>query len=131
MKVLISDNLHKAGVDILAQHPNIDVDFRPGLSAEELKEAVNRFDPPDLDTLRQGLCILKNDDLRPVLANLNVPVAAILGGKDTLIPIEIAPKMRQLSPKLELTVIDKAGHVPFLTHEKELVSIISRFLEKQ
>jgi D-3-phosphoglycerate dehydrogenase len=44
MKVLISDNLHKAGVDILSQHPNIDVDFRPGLSAEELKEAVKDAD---------------------------------------------------------------------------------------
>jgi D-3-phosphoglycerate dehydrogenase len=44
MKVLISDNLHKAGVDILAQHPNIDVDFRPGLSAEELKEAIKDAD---------------------------------------------------------------------------------------
>ena len=40
MKVLISDNLHKAGVDILKQHPNIEVDFRPGLSPEELKSAI-------------------------------------------------------------------------------------------
>jgi len=44
MKVLISDNLHKAGVDILAQHPNIEVDFRPGLSPEELKEAIKDVD---------------------------------------------------------------------------------------
>jgi D-3-phosphoglycerate dehydrogenase len=44
MKVLISDNLHKAGVDILAQHPNIEVDFRPGLSPDELKEAIKDAD---------------------------------------------------------------------------------------
>jgi D-3-phosphoglycerate dehydrogenase len=44
MKVLISDNLHKAGVDILAQHPNIEVDFRPGLSPEELSEAIKDAD---------------------------------------------------------------------------------------
>ena len=44
MKVLISDNLHKAGVDILSQHPNIEVDFRPGLSPEELKEAIKDAD---------------------------------------------------------------------------------------
>lgn len=44
MKVLISDNLHKAGVAILEQHPNIEVDFRPGLSPEELKEAIKDAD---------------------------------------------------------------------------------------
>jgi D-3-phosphoglycerate dehydrogenase len=44
MKVLISDNLHKAGVAILDQHPNIEVDFRPGLSPEELKEAIRDAD---------------------------------------------------------------------------------------
>ncbi|MFW6126604.1 MAG: phosphoglycerate dehydrogenase [Thermodesulfobacteriota bacterium] len=44
MKVLISDNLHQAGVDILQQHPNIDVDFRPGLKPQELKEAIKEAD---------------------------------------------------------------------------------------
>jgi D-3-phosphoglycerate dehydrogenase / 2-oxoglutarate reductase len=44
MKILISDNLHKAGVDILDQHPNIEVDFRPGLSPEELKKAIQDVD---------------------------------------------------------------------------------------
>lgn len=44
MKVLISDNLHQAGVDILQQHPNIDVDFRPGLSPEELQKAIQEAD---------------------------------------------------------------------------------------
>ena len=31
MKVLISDNLHQAGVDILKSQPNIDVVARPGM----------------------------------------------------------------------------------------------------
>ena len=44
MKVLISDNLHKAGVDILSQHPNIEVDFRPGLKPDELMEAIKDAD---------------------------------------------------------------------------------------
>ena len=43
MKVLISDNLHKAGVDILAQHPNFEVDFRPGLSPGELQKAIQEI----------------------------------------------------------------------------------------
>ena len=32
MKVIISDNLHKAGIAIFEQHPNIEVEARAGLS---------------------------------------------------------------------------------------------------
>jgi D-3-phosphoglycerate dehydrogenase len=44
MKVLISDNLHQAGITLLEQHPNIEVDLRPGLKPQELLEAVKDAD---------------------------------------------------------------------------------------
>jgi len=44
MKVLISDNLHKDGIAVFENHPNIEVDVRPGLSPEELKEAIKDAD---------------------------------------------------------------------------------------
>lgn len=98
---------------------------------KKLKTAVLACDPPDPETLRQGLRILNEADLRPALTRLKVPVAAILGGKDTLVPAAVGCKMRQLLPQLELTVLEKAGHVPFLSHQAELESIITRFLEQK
>ncbi|OGP70946.1 MAG: phosphoglycerate dehydrogenase [Deltaproteobacteria bacterium RBG_13_58_19] len=44
MKVLISDNLHKAGIAVFEQHPNIEVEARPGMSPEDLKEAIKDAD---------------------------------------------------------------------------------------
>jgi len=44
MKVLISDNLHEAGVAVLEAQPNIEVINRPGLKAEELKEVIKDVD---------------------------------------------------------------------------------------
>jgi D-3-phosphoglycerate dehydrogenase len=44
MKVLISDNLHQAGVAILEQHPNIEVEVHSGLSPDELKQAIKDAD---------------------------------------------------------------------------------------
>jgi D-3-phosphoglycerate dehydrogenase len=44
MKVLISDNLHKDGIAIFEQHPNIDVVARPGMSPEELREQIKDAD---------------------------------------------------------------------------------------
>ena len=44
MKVLISDNLHQAGIDILTSHPNIDVVVRPGMKPEELLAEIKDAD---------------------------------------------------------------------------------------
>ena len=44
MKVLISDNLHQAGIDILASHPNLDVVARPGMNPEDLLKEIKDAD---------------------------------------------------------------------------------------
>jgi len=98
---------------------------------KKLKAAVFECDAPDKNTLQGGLDILKQADLRPVLSGLDLPVSAILGGLDTLVPVAVGQKMQQLLPNLELNVIDRAGHVPFLSHSRETLAIISRFMDKQ
>jgi D-3-phosphoglycerate dehydrogenase len=40
MKILISDGIAQRGVDLLREVSEFEVDFRPGLSPEELKEAI-------------------------------------------------------------------------------------------
>jgi len=96
-----------------------------------LKTAVFECDAPDTKTLQGGLDILKQADLRPVLSGLSIPVSVILGGLDTLVPVAVGRKMLQLLPSLELNIIDRAGHVPFLSHSVETLAIISRFMDKQ
>ena len=44
MKILISDNLAKVGVELLQQRGKFEVDFRPGLKPEELKAAIPAYD---------------------------------------------------------------------------------------
>jgi pimeloyl-[acyl-carrier protein] methyl ester esterase len=96
-----------------------------------LKTAVFECDAPDQNTLQGGLNILKLADLRPVLSGLNIPVSVILGGLDTLVPVAVGQKMQQLLPSLELNIIDRAGHVPFLSHSRETLGIISGFMDRQ
>lgn len=43
MKVLISDNLSPVGAEILKE-AGVEVDFKPGLSPEELKEIIGQYD---------------------------------------------------------------------------------------
>jgi len=95
---------------------------------KELKAAVFECPPPDGGTLQSGLAILKQADLRPALAETNKPVSLILGNRDTLVPVAAARQMQALCPDMELAIIDRAGHVPFLSHQQELLAIISRFM---
>lgn len=96
-----------------------------------LKASVFECEAPDTNTLQGGLDILKQADLRPVLSGLTIPVSVILGGLDTLVPVAVGQKMQQLLPGLELNIIDRAGHVPFLSHSRETVAIISRFMDQR
>ena len=44
MKVLVSDNLGEIGIRMLQEEDGIDVDVRPGLSPEELKEIIGGYE---------------------------------------------------------------------------------------
>lgn len=44
MKVLVSDNLHKAGIEVFEKENQIDVQVKTGLPPEELKEIIGQYD---------------------------------------------------------------------------------------
>ncbi|MFI3179224.1 MAG: hypothetical protein QX188_06685 [Methylococcaceae bacterium] len=93
--------------------------------------ALTQCKSPDKDTLLGGLEILKYEDLRSVLSDNKLPACLILGGQDTLIPINVQKNLLQLNSEINLNIIDKAGHVPFLSHEREVLTIISDFMGNQ
>jgi pimeloyl-[acyl-carrier protein] methyl ester esterase len=96
-----------------------------------LKSAVLECDAPDNKTLQGGLEILKYADLRPALAEASVPISVILGTLDTLVPFSAGQNMQKLAPGIRLNSIDRAGHVPFLSHQQAVLAIISRFMDEQ
>jgi pimeloyl-[acyl-carrier protein] methyl ester esterase len=97
---------------------------------QKLKTIVFESPAPDQKTLKEGLTILKQADLRDVFANLEIPVAVILGQLDTLIPVSVGEEMQDLLPRMDLTVIDRAGHVPFLSHQAAVAKAVCNFMDK-
>ena len=91
---------------------------------------VSECPAPDPQTLEAGLAILKQADLRAEFSDLKCPIAAILGQLDTLVPAAVAEKLRALSPNLAVTVIERAGHVPFLSHQEAVVKAVCAFMDK-
>lgn len=95
---------------------------------KELKTAVMECEPPDYDSLQGGLDILKNTDLRAALSELDILVSVILGDKDTLVPVAVFDNLINLGIQPE--IIKGAGHVPFLSHPQELLTLIHRFMDE-
>ena len=81
MKVLVSDNLGEIGIRMMQEEDGIDVDVRPGLSPEELKEIIGDY---------EGLVIRSatkvTDDLLEVARHLKVIGRAGVGLDNVDIP---------------------------------------------
>jgi pimeloyl-[acyl-carrier protein] methyl ester esterase len=95
-----------------------------------LREAIFECPAPSLETLRSGLDILEHADLTPAISALRCPLGVILGGRDTLVPVAVGAAIERLAPQAVVYRIDNAGHVPFLTHETEVLAKISEFMQQ-
>jgi pimeloyl-[acyl-carrier protein] methyl ester esterase len=95
----------------------------------ELKSALATAKFPDQKTLQGGLQILKTADLRPIMTNLSQPACAIFGTHDTLVSAKTGDAMQKLLPSLQLYLIDRAGHTPFLSHTQQVVGLIRQFMD--
>lgn len=96
----------------------------------DLKAAVKHSPAPDPTALAGGLAILQNADLRSELAGLAMPVMAILGHRDTLVPIAVADALVPLQPALQVRRLEKAAHAPFLSHPETVITLLTDFLNQ-
>lgn len=85
----------------------------------DLREKILQQPQPDESSLDAGLDILKKIDLRNQLKKIKQPVSWILGSHDGLIKAELAEKLD------DVTVVNKAGHAPFLSHTNIFVEYLT------
>ena len=76
--------------------------------------------------LRQGLKMLRDCDARQQLAELRCQVEIMLGDRDPLIPSAIAEAVKQIQPRASVTLLPNCGHLPFLSHQEETLSMLRR-----
>lgn len=95
----------------------------------KLKTALKSAKFPNQQTLQDGLKILKTADLRQVMASLQQPTCAILGAHDSLVSANAGAAMQRLLPDMQLHLIERAGHTPFLSHPAETIKLTLNFLK--
>lgn len=70
---------------------------------------------PDPACLADGLKLLQEVDLRAALGTLTLPVQVIHGAQDRIVPPEAAFYLHQHIVGSQLTMLEQAGHAPFLS----------------
>jgi len=82
----------------------------------DLRSLIGEAPTADATALLDDLDILKDNDLRTMLARIEVPVVIIHGERDGLVPFASAEYLAEGLPNARLVRIDGAGHAPFLSH---------------
>lgn len=87
-----------------------------------LRDKILHQPQPNEASLDAGLEILKQVDLRDQLEKIKQPVSWLLGGQDGLVKAQLSETLSGV------TVIDKAGHAPFLSHTDKFIQQLVKSL---
>lgn len=93
-----------------------------------LRDQVYARGEPPPQTLRDGLALLQQSDLRDGLATLAMPSLWLAGRRDRL--VSPASMRAAASHAVQATYVEIAhgGHAPFLTHAEEVADAIDAFV---
>lgn len=77
--------------------------------------------------MRQCLVRVVNEDLTPLISNINVPTLLVWGEKDDATPLSDGQLMEKLIPDAGLVVFENCGHYAYLEQGVRFCRIISSF----
>ena len=98
-------------------HPSTPNDVRAELAEMGARVGAKTY-------IRQNAAVAARKDLRPVLRNISVPTAVIVGDEDRLTPIELSQEIHDLTPGSALHVIPDCGHLPPIEKPAALAAIL-------
>ncbi|TXL01525.1 pimeloyl-[acyl-carrier protein] methyl ester esterase [Methylococcaceae bacterium HT1] len=129
---LFTNNLQKNPAPTLLRFMSIQVQEMDDKKAslKQIKQALQECAPSSPEVLMAGLGILQAVDQRKILSSLRIPVMMILGELDTLVPVSVGEQCQLLQARLEVHLIAGAGHIPFITDQKQLLALIHDFTRR-
>jgi len=97
----------------------------------DLQAQIFKHGHPLIETLRNGLTLLQQTNLRPKLATVKIPTLLIAGEHDRLVPPAAIEATQQAIPNATSFFIKNAGHAPCLSHPGIVADRIITFLNEQ
>ena len=93
-----------------------------------LRDAVLERGAPSPRVLAEGLRVLRDNDLRACVPDLQVPSVWIAGRRDRLVNPEAMRISAEQAPNARFVQVEHAGHAPFLTHAGAVADALQRML---
>lgn len=97
----------------------------------QIKKQVLSYPMPHPGSLKTGLALLADVDLRAQLSEIDVPWLQMFGRLDSLVPHAVIEEMAKLNPQAEIMCFEKASHAPFISHPEAFVEALSGWLTRQ
>lgn len=94
-----------------------------------LKSVLEQRPLPKQQSLLDGLMLLNEVDLRTELMMIRQPFLRIYGRLDSLVPQRVISLVDDLSKESQRYLFDKASHAPFISHSREFIEVVTRFIE--
>ncbi|MAR92011.1 MAG: pimeloyl-ACP methyl ester esterase BioH [Pseudomonadota bacterium] len=94
-----------------------------------LKELLYFHGLPARRALLGGQEILRSEDLRQELSQLQCPSLHVFGERDNLVPVGVSEAVQQLRPAAQTAVIRGVAHLPFLSAPGLFVAACRDFLQ--
>lgn len=94
-----------------------------------LREVLFSVPLPNLKTLEYSLEILKITDLRSIISKIKCPNLYLFGENDCLVNMKNAFQIKKMIPNGKFFIFKGEGHIPFISSEKQFISILCSFLE--
>lgn len=95
---------------------------------EQVRRIILNTQPVGIIGTLKGMAV--RPDSVPMLPNLKIPVLLLTGDQDQIIPAEKARTMASVIPRVTLTTIEHAGHMPMLEQPKATATAIRDFVGK-
>lgn len=83
---------------------------------------------PSEEALLGAVDLLVTTDLRHELTKITCPNLHIFGGRDALVPVAVNQHIQAYLPNACVATMDKAAHIPFLSHPNEFMRILEEIL---
>jgi pimeloyl-[acyl-carrier protein] methyl ester esterase len=94
----------------------------------QLRACAFAHGEPDSAALEAGLAVLTESDLRATVGGIAVPTLVVAGEHDRLTPPAASGWLAGHIPGANLSLLESAGHAPFLSHPEEFLKVLLAFL---
>lgn len=103
----------------------------PAYPTDKIEQLIDRYRTLPADALAIGMeAIMSRPDRTHVLREATVPMRLVLGKDDQVIPYEKTQQLADLSDKIDVALIERAGHLSMVEQPEASVNALRSFLER-